>query len=185
MGRYTRRAEVGKQGVPGSLSFSGTGRTLFYLKAPEGSTTQKLYAHHIERHARAASPAQRTLEPSWDLGTALLLPVTPPLRGRVRSGECQEICKPEHGAGEEDTLSLEEKLRRERARELATGITSYCWDGAARTMLVCVGSLPAYLPAKVCLPFAWAGRAGVAERGETLPAAGIRPRPSHPRTGKQ
>lgn len=50
----------------------------------------------------------------------------------IASGEVKELCKPPSGTGEEDNFSLEEKLRRERARQLHTGITSYAWaEGAA------------------------------------------------------
>lgn len=39
----------------------------------------------------------------------------------ISSGQVQELCKPPSGTGEEKNFSLEEKLRRERARQLHTG----------------------------------------------------------------
>lgn len=42
----------------------------------------------------------------------------------ITSGSVQELCKPPSGTGEEATFSLEEKLRRERARQLHTGTSS-------------------------------------------------------------
>jgi hypothetical protein len=61
----------------------------------------------------------------------------------IASGEVKELCKPPSGTGEEDNFSLEEKLRRERARQLHTGITSYAWaEGAvgAGKILVPIGN---------------------------------------------
>ncbi|KAJ1490770.1 dipeptidyl peptidase IV N-terminal region-domain-containing protein, partial [Baffinella frigidus] len=57
----------------------------------------------------------------------------------ITSGSVQELCKPPSGTGEEATFSLEEKLRRERARQLHTGITSYALaegdQGAGRILI--------------------------------------------------
>jgi dipeptidyl-peptidase-4 len=61
----------------------------------------------------------------------------------VANGQVRELCKPPSGTGEEETFSLEEKLRRERARQLHTGITSYAWaEGAedAGKILVPIGN---------------------------------------------
>lgn len=61
----------------------------------------------------------------------------------ISSGQVRELCKPPSGTGEEETFSLEEKLRRERARQLHTGITSYAWaEGAqdAGKILVPIGN---------------------------------------------
>ena len=49
----------------------------------------------------------------------------------IMNGQVRELCKPPSGTGEEETFSLEEKLRRERARQLHTGITSYAWAEGA------------------------------------------------------
>jgi hypothetical protein len=57
----------------------------------------------------------------------------------IASGQVRELCKPPSGTGEEETFSLEEKLRRERARQLHTGITSYAWaEGAQDTGMILV-----------------------------------------------
>eukprot|EP00960_Hanusia_phi_P014932 441905-Hanusia_phi.AAC.4 len=61
----------------------------------------------------------------------------------IATGQVRELCKPPSGTGEEDSFSLEEKLRRERARQLHTGITSYAWaEGAegAGKILVPIGN---------------------------------------------
>ena len=61
----------------------------------------------------------------------------------ISNGQVRELCKPPSGTGEEETFSLEEKLRRERARQLHTGITSYAWaEGAqgAGKILVPIGN---------------------------------------------
>jgi len=61
----------------------------------------------------------------------------------IESGQVRELCTPPTGTGEEENYSLEEKLRRERARQLHTGITSYAWaEGAkgAGKILVPVGN---------------------------------------------
>ncbi len=59
----------------------------------------------------------------------------------IETGQVRELCTPPTGTGEEENYSLEEKLRRERARQLHTGITSYAWaEGAEGT-----GALPLLL----------------------------------------
>ena len=45
----------------------------------------------------------------------------------MASGETVELFKPDEGQGEEGTFSREEQLRRERARQMHTGVTSYQW----------------------------------------------------------
>ena len=61
----------------------------------------------------------------------------------IATGQVRELCKPPSGTGEEESFSLEEKLRRERARQLHTGITSYAWaegtEGAGK-ILVPIGN---------------------------------------------
>jgi dipeptidyl-peptidase-4 len=58
----------------------------------------------------------------------------------IASGELSELAKPPEGVGEEETLSLEEKLRRERARQLHTGITSFAWAAETDSLLCPVGN---------------------------------------------
>eukprot|EP00941_MAST-03F_sp_MAST-3F-sp1_P005657 g5657.t1 len=57
----------------------------------------------------------------------------------ISTGNVRELCKPPSGVGEESTFSLEEKLRRERQRQLHTGITSYAWAQSADVLLVPIG----------------------------------------------
>jgi len=53
------------------------------------------------------------------------------LATEVATGKTLELLNPE-GAGEEKDFSLEEKLRRERARMMATGVTSYAWANGVK-----------------------------------------------------
>lgn len=53
----------------------------------------------------------------------------------VETGESRVIAEPTTAAGEDD-LSLEEKLRRERLRQRAVGITSYAFDKDGERVLV-------------------------------------------------
>lgn len=53
----------------------------------------------------------------------------------VATGVATEIPAPGTGVDEDD-LPLEERLRRERARELAVGVTRYAWARRSRRMLV-------------------------------------------------
>jgi len=59
----------------------------------------------------------------------------------VESGDRTVLAEPP-GASDEASLSLEEKLRRERLRQRAVGITSYSWsrDGA-RALIPCAGGV--------------------------------------------
>jgi hypothetical protein len=57
----------------------------------------------------------------------------------IESGASRELCKP---PAEEREYSLEEKLRRERLRQLVTGITTYSWVQGADIMLVPIDSIP-------------------------------------------
>ena len=47
----------------------------------------------------------------------------------LSTGKTVELFKPDEGQGEEGTFSREEQLRRERARQMHTGVTSYQWAG--------------------------------------------------------
>jgi dipeptidyl-peptidase-4 len=51
-----------------------------------------------------------------------------------------ELAKPPDGVGEEDTLSAEEKLRRERTRQLETGITNFEYSGNKKVLLCPIGN---------------------------------------------
>ena len=50
--------------------------------------------------------------------------------------ETSEVIAPAAGEGEEASLSKEEQLRRERARVMSTGLTSYSWAAGAERLLV-------------------------------------------------
>ena len=52
------------------------------------------------------------------------------------TGETKQVIKPAAGSGEEETFSKEEQLRRERARIMSTGVTSYAWADKADRLLV-------------------------------------------------
>ncbi len=52
------------------------------------------------------------------------------------TGERQTLVMPPDGGASEENLSLEEKLRRERQRQLDLGITSYAWAPTGQRLLV-------------------------------------------------
>ena len=57
----------------------------------------------------------------------------------MTSGNTVELMAPDKGKSEESTFSEAEKLRRERARMMHTGVTSFKWAGAGsngHTLLV-------------------------------------------------
>ena len=104
IGKYPRRAEVGRSGMPGLMRWSPDDAAVTFLRAAGGggAMTRQLY------------------------GTT------------IADGATSELVKPPEGSREEATLTLEEKLRRERTRQLHTGITSYSWAGGR--MLVPIGN---------------------------------------------
>ena len=94
----------------------------------------------------ARRPAPGTVSPtsiafSPDGGTVTFLVATPgSLQQRlaavdVATGEASEVATPGTALAEE-ALSLEERLRRERARELGVGVTRYAWAERAARLLV-------------------------------------------------
>nr|CCA25389.1 putative dipeptidyl peptidase IV [Albugo laibachii Nc14]CCA25462.1 putative dipeptidyl peptidase IV [Albugo laibachii Nc14] len=85
--------------VPNSISFSPDGQIVSYLQSNENELTNNLYGVHIPSHSKS-EPFQ-----------APDLLATPPNSGNT-----------------EVNLSLEERLRRERQRQLGVGITSYTWS---------------------------------------------------------
>ncbi|WP_045119223.1 S9 family peptidase [Haliangium ochraceum] len=57
----------------------------------------------------------------------------------LASNSRSAVVAPEGAGVTEDNLSLEEKLRRERRRELGLGVTSYAWSESGQTLLVPLG----------------------------------------------
>lgn len=57
----------------------------------------------------------------------------------IETGAVRELCKAPVGIGQEATFSLEEQLRRERQRQLHTGISSYSWSNTSDVLLVPIG----------------------------------------------
>jgi dipeptidyl-peptidase-4 len=106
MGKFPRRAEVGRTGMPGLLCWSPDDTAVTFLRAAgdTGSMTRQLHAMTLA------------------------------------DGTVSELVKPPDGSREEATLTLEEKLRRERTRQLHTGITSYSWAARGDRMLVPIGN---------------------------------------------
>eukprot|EP01051_Picozoa_sp_SAG22_P025738 SAG22_NODE_7772_length_709_cov_1.980328_1_plen_162_part_10 len=58
----------------------------------------------------------------------------------MASGEVSVMAKAPEGAGEEGSISAEEKLRRERARQLHTGITAFAWADETDSLLCPIGN---------------------------------------------
>ena len=57
----------------------------------------------------------------------------------TKSGETRLLVQPPGGGVTEESLSLEEKLRRERARQLGLGITQYFWARQGSRLIVPLG----------------------------------------------
>ncbi|KAL0584236.1 hypothetical protein ABG067_005894 [Albugo candida] len=85
--------------VPNSISFSPDGQIVAYLQSNETELTNNLYGVHVPSRSKS------------DSFEGPLLLATPPNSGNT-----------------EVNLSLEERLRRERQRQLGVGITSYMWS---------------------------------------------------------
>ena len=52
------------------------------------------------------------------------------------SGEARQVTIPDDGAETEESMSLDEKLQRERRRQLGLGVTQYAWSRGAGRLLV-------------------------------------------------
>lgn len=91
-----------------------------------------------------SGPGSIAFSPEGDTVTYLISPeggLRRELRAmNIATGQVTELCKPPSGEGEEENFSLEEKLRRERTRDVFTGITKYAWSEEGGKVLVPIGN---------------------------------------------
>jgi dipeptidyl-peptidase-4 len=119
--KYPGRAFLSRAGAPTKIVFGPDNNdndetnetSLIYLGSDGNSLTQKLWKRTIIQ-----------LSSSDSTDTDII----------------SELAKPLDGVGEEDTLSAEEKLRRERTRQLETGITNFEYSGNKKVLLCPIGN---------------------------------------------
>lgn len=149
--------EIARRPLPGMAhpvqwSFSPDGSVLTYLHDPEGGLSRRLYALGLPSPATDGDPPGPAAEVALEAGVLT-----------------------------DNALSLEQQLRRERARELGLGVTSCSWAAEADALLVPLpdglrvvrGLQPGGGPLEVSLvlpsdPSAWPG-AGEAVAPELSP----------------
>jgi len=114
--KYPGRAFLSRAGAPTKIKIGADNESLVYLGADEsGSLTQKLWKRTFIVDGQISYDEENT-----DVIT--------------------ELAKPPEGVGQEDTLSEEEKLRRERTRQLETGITNFEYSGNKKVLLCPIGN---------------------------------------------
>lgn len=113
--KYPGRAFLSRAGAPTKIEFGADMESLVYLGAGEsGSLTQQLWKRTI------IQDGEISLDASTD--------------------DISVLAKPPEGVGQEDTLSEEEKLRRERTRQLETGITNFEYSQDKKVLLCPIGN---------------------------------------------
>jgi dipeptidyl-peptidase 4 len=103
---------------PSNVNFSPDGAFVTFLDCPFGSKVKELFAVNL------ATKVRRTIVSSNGLACS-----------NVACQEVTSIVKPQNDGNTEQTLSFEEKMRRERLRDLSIGVTDYSWcasDGLGR-----------------------------------------------------
>jgi dipeptidyl-peptidase-4 len=119
--KYPGRAFLSRAGAPTKIVFGPDNNdndetnetSLIYLGSDGNSLTQKLWKRTIIQLSSSDSDDDDIIS---------------------------ELAKPLDGIGEEDTLSAEEKLRRERTRQLETGITNFEYSGNKKVLLCPIGN---------------------------------------------
>jgi len=117
--KYPGRAFLSRAGAPTKIGFAPDNESLVYLGgsgdgASSSGLTQKLWKRTIIKDGE--------ISPDPD------------------SDEISVLAEPPAGVGEEDTLSEEEKLRRERTRQLETGITNFEYSANKKVLLCPIGN---------------------------------------------
>ena len=123
--KYPGRAFLSRAGAPTKIVFGpdddkddeSNETSLIYLGSDGNTLTQKLWKRTIQIDSSSSSTS------SSDAEDIII-----------------ELAKPPDGVGEEDTLSAEEKLRRERTRQLETGITNFEYSGNKKVLLCPIGN---------------------------------------------
>jgi dipeptidyl-peptidase-4 len=109
IGQFPGRACVGRMGAPTQPCFSPN----------TNSNKESGSVIFLQSSAGTASLTQKL----WTMDLA--------------TGIKTELAKPPDGVGEEESMSAEEKLRRERTRQLHTGITSFAFASGTTEVLLC------------------------------------------------
>jgi dipeptidyl-peptidase-4 len=114
--RYPGRAFLSRAGAPTKIGFGPDNESLVYLggTGQPGSLTQQLWKRTIVQDGEISADAS--------------------------NDEISVLAKPPEGVGQEDTLSEEEKLRRERTRQLETGITNFEYSENKKVLLCPIGN---------------------------------------------
>ena len=115
--KYPGRAFLSRAGAPTKIGFTPDNESLVYLGGSggdDGGLTQQLWKRTIIKDGEISPDPE--------------------------SDEISVLAKPPAGVGEEDTLSEEEKLRRERTRQLETGITNFEYSGNKKVLLCPIGN---------------------------------------------
>eukprot|EP00548_Thalassiothrix_antarctica_P002525 CAMPEP_0194148138 /NCGR_PEP_ID=MMETSP0152-20130528/30328_1 /TAXON_ID=1049557 /ORGANISM="Thalassiothrix antarctica, Strain L6-D1" /LENGTH=818 /DNA_ID=CAMNT_0038849463 /DNA_START=278 /DNA_END=2734 /DNA_ORIENTATION=+ len=113
--KYPGRAFLSRAGAPTKIGFTPDNESLVYLGSSEsGSLTQQLWKRTLVQDGEIPADAS--------------------------SDTIEVLAKPPEGVGQEDTLSEEEKLRRERTRQLTTGITNFEYSDNKKVLLCPIGN---------------------------------------------
>eukprot|EP00560_Eucampia_antarctica_P002245 CAMPEP_0197841860 /NCGR_PEP_ID=MMETSP1437-20131217/46414_1 /TAXON_ID=49252 ORGANISM="Eucampia antarctica, Strain CCMP1452" /NCGR_SAMPLE_ID=MMETSP1437 /ASSEMBLY_ACC=CAM_ASM_001096 /LENGTH=836 /DNA_ID=CAMNT_0043451667 /DNA_START=66 /DNA_END=2575 /DNA_ORIENTATION=- len=137
IGSYPGRTCVGNVGAPSKMCFSPNDESVVFL----GTSSSALMngSGKKKKDDNDNDGALLTTQKLWKMR----------IMGKNHNNDnddddefdtdAKELAKPPRGVGEEDTLSEEEKLRRERTRQLHTGITSFEYSEEG-TLLCPVGN---------------------------------------------
>ena len=112
--KYPGRAFLSRAGAPTKIEFGASSSSSSSENDDQESTTTSLIYLGSD-----GSKSNTLTQKLWKRTIALNSDDT------GAADVITEVAKPPAGAGEEDTLSSEEKLRRERTRQLETGITNF------------------------------------------------------------
>ena len=113
--KYPGRAFLSRAGAPTKIEFGPDNESIVYLGAGEsGSLTQQLWKRTIIKDGE--------------------------ISGDASTDKISVLAKPPEGVGQEETLSPEEKLRRERTRQLETGITNFEYSENKQVLLCPIGN---------------------------------------------
>jgi len=123
--KYPGRAFLSRAGAPTKIGFSADNESLVYLGGAA-----------VAADGASGGQSQSLTQQLWK-------------RTIVKDGEIAfdgaddditVLAKPPQGVGQEDTLSAEEKLRRERTRQLETGITNFEYSANKQVLLCPIGN---------------------------------------------
>lgn len=99
---------------PTNVQFSPDGAYVTFLDCPPGSKIKELYAVDLASKVVLSLAACGGVIFPFQMFHAFVQAVT-------------ALVKPQNQGNTEETLSFEEKMRRERLRDLSVGVTEYQW----------------------------------------------------------